>query len=168
MTQILPEGKRWFSHAAVSVLHFEIQSTACSNWAHQQHERCEDNWALCCMMAHQSPLTVLSAVAIWRIQLRAHFQSWVDLREIRADYNISFIIRLLPWKGLRVASFPGRCEPLICLASVMDGLSKSPQLNNNSSNDKESQSGQITARLRSQLSTDWYDHRRLACSGSMR
>lgn len=117
-------------------------------------------------MALQSPLTVLSAVANSRIQLRSHLQCWVVLGEIRADYNISFIIRLLPWKGLRVAAFSGRCEPLIGFTSVMDGLSKSPQLSNNSSNDKESQSGHITAGLQRQLSTDWYDHHRPVCSSS--
>lgn len=158
--------KHWFSPAAFSILHFDIQSTVCSNWAHQQHKGCEDNWALCCMMALQSPLTVLSAAVSWRFQLRAHLQCWVDRGEIRVHYNISFIIRLLPWKGLRVAGFSGRCEPLIWLTSVMDVLSKSPQLSNNSSNDKESQSGHITAGLQRQLSTGWYDHHHLACSSS--
>lgn len=158
--------QRWFSPAAFSILHFETQSTDCPNWVHQQHERCEDNWALCCMMALQSPLTVLSAVATCQIQLRAHLQCWVEPGKIRVDCNISFIIRLLQWKELRVAGFLERCEPLIWLTSVMDGLSKSPQLSNNSSNDKESQSGHITAGLQRQLSKDRYDHHRPVCSGS--
>lgn len=132
-----------------------------SSWAAQEVWR-----QLGFMLYDGTPVPINSAVCSINLTHPAEssFTVRVDLGEIRVDYNISSIIRLLPQKGLRVAGFSGMCEPLIWLTSVMDVLSKGPQLSNNSSNDKESQSGRRTAGLQSQLSTDWRGV--LACCGS--